>query len=828
MAAPKPAPSPDKPKIKKQKLLETLHQNGATLDGFIIKPKPNPEPAKYFQIFAKKPLATPCPPPAVEPASPLDDPAMAKKEKKKDNRGRKKKSAPPNGPLIASMIKLPLPSSKSPFVVHDDTDDSLTQSLTKISVSDAIAQPSKASVWTEASRSYIPPLKPMTSAAAVIANDKSTKHTKSLPAPLPDRDLFMGGHIHPYDHVPASLCPVRVAEAAFPPSLSNRTDALLKQGPSFLASWKHRWQSPPLLAMDQDSPPSDLADCMASLDMETLMDQLYPLDTTPGWRYPACEGLLEAKKPRDPTLLWCEKYLPSTVDHLLDNMQHHRYLRDWLERHKVATKRDPVVPGKKPTRRQMESHYQVEGQWPVEDDDDDDFMPVAKPSSRKLAKRKIKKDINMCLLVGAPGIGKTASVLTAASETGYQVFEVHPGVRRGHKEIMHLVGDMTQNHQVRFHHDVKKARPLDSSEDDAEMDTPPPPKHQLLTNFFASNTTKPAKPKQEAIAAPSSSPLPSSASKQSLVLFEHVDLLYPSDKNFWNAVVDLAKISKRPILLTCNDDSVIPYDQLQLQAVIHYEPPQEALLKPYLHLICLLEGFAISSQELQGLIHLIGLDLRQLLTTLEFLAHHHRHASPRMVAQSSYHRHLTLWLAQIGIGWNQWLHCVPNLQVGPLTNQLLQLDRLDNSPEDRGEMSLDDLQTWFDLRSWVDGNMSRSMETLAQVSSLEQADEDELCGYGHFRKQASALDHWEWDTRMETLLLNWHHPDLGLLDTMAWECVHQQRVNQRLQDQLDAPVLLNYRTTRVLAKVEWMDPYYYEQFDRLRKAQRKSRRRLRP
>jgi hypothetical protein len=299
--------------------------------------------------------------------------------------------------------------------------------------------------------------------------------------------------------------------------------------------------------LDSPHPPSDYS----RHDLEAMMDSLYPSDTSDGWRYPACEALLDRYSSGEWTtkgdVNWCEKYRPAKVDSLLDNQSHHCYLRDWLERHKVApSKTDPsfFAPRKKVTRRDMEKHYtdDQDDKGDDDDDDDDDFMPSVKKKKATTSKKRSKKDLNMVLLVGPHGVGKTASVFTAAQETGYQVFELHPGIKRSLKEVLRLVGDMTKNHLVRFNKQEERGQE-DSSDVDMDSDSPQTKPNQLVTQFFSPKSTtqqKPAMPQQHY------------GPKQSLILLEEVDLVYQSDKGFWNAVTDLAQSSKRPIILTCN------------------------------------------------------------------------------------------------------------------------------------------------------------------------------------------------------------------------------------------------------------------------------------
>jgi DNA polymerase III delta prime subunit len=191
----------------------------------------------------------------------------------------------------------------------------------------------------------------------------------------------------------------------------------------------------------------------------------------------------------------------------------------------------------------MEKHYSDGPDDKGDDDDDDDFMPsVKKKKATTTSKKRSKKDLNMVLFVGPHGVGKTASVFTAAQETGYQVFELHPGIKRSLKEVLRLVGDMTKNHLVRFNNQEDRGLE-DSSDVDMDSDSQP---NQLVTQFFAPKSTTPKSTTQQKPAMQRSGP------KQSLILLEEVDLVYQSDKGFWNAVTDLAQSSKRPIILTCN------------------------------------------------------------------------------------------------------------------------------------------------------------------------------------------------------------------------------------------------------------------------------------
>ncbi|KAF8924464.1 hypothetical protein BGZ58_001767 [Dissophora ornata] len=69
---------------------------------------------------------------------------------------------------------------------------------------------------------------------------------------------------------------------------------------------------------------------------------------------------------------------------------------------------------------------------------------------------------NTVLLSGPTGSGKTAAVYACAEESGYEVFEVSPGMRRTGKEVLGLVGEMAENHHV---HVVPGKMDISSKED---------------------------------------------------------------------------------------------------------------------------------------------------------------------------------------------------------------------------------------------------------------------------------------------------------------------------------------------------------------------------
>ncbi|KAG2210880.1 hypothetical protein INT47_000034 [Mucor saturninus] len=105
--------------------------------------------------------------------------------------------------------------------------------------------------------------------------------------------------------------------------------------------------------------------------------------------------------------------------------------------------------------------------------------------------------------------------------------------------------------------------------------------------------------------------------KQSLVLLEEVDILFEEDKGFWPAVIELCQKSRRPIIMTCNDDSEIPFEQLNIQTTIYFEIPEKQSMLAYVQLICCSENKTVEPYDLEFLCELYHYDIRKVIQTLQ-------------------------------------------------------------------------------------------------------------------------------------------------------------------------------------------------------------------
>ncbi|KAJ9658072.1 hypothetical protein H2198_003910 [Neophaeococcomyces mojaviensis] len=297
-------------------------------------------------------------------------------------------------------------------------------------------------------------------------------------------------------------------------------------------------------------------------------------------------------------LSWPQQYSPSTWELVLQPSCNVLY--DWLKGlavHNVKQGLDITHPKRVSKRRRRQKKKENEF---------DDFIVS---DDEQAEAKKVK---NAILIVGPNGCGKTAAVYAVAKQLGFEVFEIHSGMRRSQKDIFDKVGDMAQNHMVQGGHSLSRDSSvlpdIDSEPDQEDLAQPP------VTNFFAqptkkilANTIRPTTPqpsKQE--------------QKQSLILFEEVDNIFEDDRGFWSGVQSLIHSSKRPVVLTCNDLQNIPLNELDLYEILTFEAPPPDMVVQYVTYVAAAEGHLLEPDTVRALYMNKGNDLRATMTELDF------------------------------------------------------------------------------------------------------------------------------------------------------------------------------------------------------------------
>ena len=366
------------------------------------------------------------------------------------------------------------------------------------------------------------------------------------------------------------------------------------------------------------------------LNMEEIDYQMNK-EYSVNWRQDRCckvlfEKIPNLRKNSNKKTMWRDKYRPNTVEGLLGYLPDYEYIRDWLNQLKIKnpTPIDPTTKNKKTKK--------------TKNDNIDDKEAI----------------YNLILFVGGHGSGKTATVYTAAKETGYSIFEINSSSRRTGRDVTDSVGEMTESHLVRFNNNTNKRKVQGETIILRDTVKKKKPKTIDIAQHFKKmlsmqnggnvEAEKPVKPEEKPSPPPSLTPPPQNTlesffkkakekqdlaleelanqPKQSLLLFEEVDVLFEEDKGFWTAIIDLCLKSKRPIIMTCNDENKIPFDLLNVQYTVYFDKAttkqEQTSLSQYVQLICYAEHYSIPKREITYLCELFEYDARQIIDMLQF------------------------------------------------------------------------------------------------------------------------------------------------------------------------------------------------------------------
>ena len=366
-----------------------------------------------------------------------------------------------------------------------------------------------------------------------------------------------------------------------------------------------------------------------------------------------CKVLSTFDEGRGETATWSQKYAPLSCDEVLQPARQTTVLKDWLSSLKVtaveaasrselkpAAKADAKTKKRKKRRKDDDlNDFLVDSDEEIHNMDElTDPEDIPAPSQGRKALNSIvqiategAKLSNAVLLSGPHGCGKSAAAYAAAKQLAFRVFEINSSERRSGKDVLDKVGDMTENHLVK-HHGTDSGEQSSTEEPNARLDDAfqrdlASGRQGTMAGFFKPKVKAKPKPKslspKKAVKAKAVEAVqnvlkkPSKDQQQSLILLEEVDILFKEDKDFWITVLKLITTSKRPFIMTCNDEDLVPLQAMSLHAILRFTPPPVDLATDYLLLIAAAEGHLLQRNAISSLYRSKGCDLRAAISELD-------------------------------------------------------------------------------------------------------------------------------------------------------------------------------------------------------------------
>lgn len=374
--------------------------------------------------------------------------------------------------------------------------------------------------------------------------------------------------------------------------------------------------------------------------------------------HPACENLFDGisktltpfDEGRSEVQAWAQKYSPKSALQVLQLGREAAYLRDWMKALTISAvdtsgsqvpKSDKADRDRKPKKKRRKKTAELDD-FIVDDEEafneSDEYVQLDQPSRTRPSMVR-GFDINdvsnrskttcSVIISGPSGCGKTAMVYAAAKELGFEIFEINPGSRRSGKDVLDRIGDMVENHLVQNRSadagstsaDEDAGRLSDAFNKDLESG-----RQGTMTSFFTSKPKSALQPKKKEtkpkldvnqVQKVLSSAKPSRGQKQSLILLEEVDVMFEEDKNFWSTIFTLLESSKRPIIMTCNDEDLVPIQAIKYQALLRLTPPASDTAIDYLLLMAAQEGHLLSRDAVSTLYDAKHHDLRASIAELQ-------------------------------------------------------------------------------------------------------------------------------------------------------------------------------------------------------------------
>lgn len=391
---------------------------------------------------------------------------------------------------------------------------------------------------------------------------------------------------------------------------------------------------------------------------DAAIDEL-ALPSSPDGAHPALQRLFERipshmtafDESKGEAASWPQKHAPSSSIDVLQPVAEMDILKEWLSSLAVQAVGGAAPAAKAPSSKHTEKPKKKRRK---KADDMDDFLvdsdedvhemseladsAPASPTTAKSLKSVVhianegQRMNNVVVLSGPHGCGKTAAAYAVAKELGFKVFEISSSERRSGKDVLDKIGDMTENHLMKHHGtetgEADKVQEPSHIEDAFQKDLESG-RQGKMSSFFKPKGNAPARPKAAAEAnkllkdktlkaVQEALKRPPKDQQQSLILLEEVDILFKDDKEFWATILKLVQSSKRPFILTCNDEGQVPLQALEMHAILRFQPPPVKLATDYMLLLAAAEGHLLKRAAIASLYEHHQRDLRASITELDY------------------------------------------------------------------------------------------------------------------------------------------------------------------------------------------------------------------
>ena len=347
------------------------------------------------------------------------------------------------------------------------------------------------------------------------------------------------------------------------------------------------------------------------------------------------------------TLDWTTKYAPKCTSDILQNDRLMTLVRDWLQGLKVN-----AVPGQSSRKAIAEIAAKKKRKHPsdlddfiisADEDEDSEGQEDAGNSDKgtepsigrysfrktvlqvpgKVALQKLTSQSSFksraVIISGPHGCGKTAAIYAIAKELGFEVFEINSGSRRSGRDLLSRIGNMAHNHLVHGADSDDGTSDTEVDQLNAEFENGQQSTMQrLFTSRVIKQPTSVKMAKKEKKVASKFAHKKYKPKKQSLILLEEVDILFEEDRGFWDAVATLLQSSRRPIIMTCADESLLPVNSLQSCSVLRLSHAPSDIAVDYLMLLAAHEGHLLSRHAVDRLYAITHNDLRSSISQLQF------------------------------------------------------------------------------------------------------------------------------------------------------------------------------------------------------------------